>query len=137
MAAEIVGAIFGALSCICGTPTCNCIDQHRNFNDDVDELRRKLDSLTSQKQEIESRIQEAEARGGQMVRQQVQEWLKQAEKTNVKLQAFLEKAQGVKWYKRACLDRLVCRKINMVKNYLIKVVFLKALLLRGLQLMET
>ncbi|GKV50714.1 hypothetical protein SLEP1_g57413 [Rubroshorea leprosula] len=117
--AEIVGAIFGALSCICGTPTCNCIDQHRNFNDDVDELRRKLDSLTSQKQEIESRIQ-AEARGGQMVRQQVQEWLKQAEEINVKLRAFLEEVRGVKWYKRACLDRLVCRKINMVKEMLDK-----------------
>ncbi|GKV50707.1 hypothetical protein SLEP1_g57404 [Rubroshorea leprosula] len=118
--ADIVGAIFGALSCICGTPTCNCIDQHRKFNDDVDELRRKLDSLTSQKQEIESRIQEAEARGEQMVRQQVQEWLKQAEEMNVKLRAFLEKVQGVKWYKRACLDRLVCRKINMVKEMLDK-----------------
>ncbi|GLT27789.1 hypothetical protein SLA2020_027620 [Shorea laevis] len=118
--ADIVGEIFGALSCICGTPTCNCIDQHRNFNDDVDELRRKLDSLTSQKQEIESRIQEAEAHRGQMVRQQVQEWLKQAEEINVKLRAFLEKVQGVKWYKRACVDRLVCRKINMVKELLEK-----------------
>ncbi|GLT30859.1 hypothetical protein SLA2020_056420 [Shorea laevis] len=118
--AEIVGAIFGALGCICGTSTCNCIDQHRNFNDDVDELRRILDSLTSQKQDIESRIQEAEARGGQMVRQQVQEWLKQAEEIQVKLRAFSEKVQGVKWYKRACLDRLVCRKINMVKELLDK-----------------
>ncbi|GLU15770.1 hypothetical protein SLE2022_322380 [Rubroshorea leprosula] len=96
--AEIVGAIFGALSCICGTPTCNCIDQHRNFNDDVDDLRRKLDSLTSQKQEIESRIQEAEARGGQMVRQQVQEWLKQAEEINVKLRAFLEEEESLKLF---------------------------------------
>ncbi|GKV15097.1 hypothetical protein SLEP1_g25897 [Rubroshorea leprosula] len=127
--AEIVGAIFGALSCICGTPTCNCIDQHRNFNDDVDELRRKLDNLTSQKQDIESRIQEAEARRGQMVRQQVQEWLKQAEEINVKLQAFLEKVQGVKWYKRACLDRLVCRKINMVKEMLDKGSFPKGLVI--------
>ncbi|GKV15117.1 hypothetical protein SLEP1_g25917 [Rubroshorea leprosula] len=129
MAAEIVGAIFGALSCICGTPTCNCIDQHRNFNDDVDELRRKLNSLTSQKQEIESRIQEAEARGGQMVRQQVQEWLKQAEEIEVKQQAFLEKVQGVKWYKRACLDRLVCRKINMVKELLDKCSFPEGLVI--------
>ncbi|GLU15778.1 hypothetical protein SLE2022_322450 [Rubroshorea leprosula] len=120
MAAEIVRAIFGALNCICGTPTCNCIDQHRNFKDDVDELRRKLDSLTSQKQDIESRIQEAEAHEGQMVTQQVQEWLKQAEEINVKVRAFLEKVQGVKWYKRACLDRLVCRKIYMVKEMLDK-----------------
>ncbi|GKV15093.1 hypothetical protein SLEP1_g25893 [Rubroshorea leprosula] len=120
MAAEIVGAIFGALSCICGTPTCNCIDQHRNFNDDVDELGRKLDSLTSQKQDIESRTKEAEARGGQMVRQQVQEWLKQAEEINAKLRPFLARVQGVKWYKRACLDSLVCRKINMVKEMLDK-----------------
>ncbi|GKV15101.1 hypothetical protein SLEP1_g25902 [Rubroshorea leprosula] len=55
-----------------------------------------------------------------MVRQQVQEWLKQAEEINVKVRAFLEKMQGVKWYKRACLDRLVCGKINMVQEMLDK-----------------
>ncbi|GLU15301.1 hypothetical protein SLE2022_318030 [Rubroshorea leprosula] len=118
--ADMVGAIFGALSCICVTPTCNCIDQHRNFNDDVDELRRKLDSLTSQKQYIESRIQVAEARGGQMVGQQVQEWLKQAQEINVDVRAFLEDVQGVKWCKRACLDKRVCRKIDVVKDMLEK-----------------
>ncbi|GLU15398.1 hypothetical protein SLE2022_318930 [Rubroshorea leprosula] len=118
--ADIAGAIFSALSCICGTPTCNCMDQYRNFNDDVGELRRKLDSLTSQKQDIESRIQVAEARGGQMVRRQVQEWLKQVQDINVDVQAFLDKVQGVKWYKRACLDKLVCRKINVVKEMLEK-----------------
>ncbi|GKU91029.1 hypothetical protein SLEP1_g4958 [Rubroshorea leprosula] len=116
--ADIAGAIFSALSCICGTLNCNCIDQHRNFNDDVGELRRKLDSLTSRKQDIESRIQVAEACGGQMVGQQVQEWLKQAQEINVKVRAFLEKVQGVKWYKRACLDKRVCRKINVVKEML-------------------
>ncbi|GLT31955.1 hypothetical protein SLA2020_066540 [Shorea laevis] len=117
---DMVGAIFGALSCICGTPTCNCIDQHRNFNDDVDELRRKLNSLTSQKQYIESRIQVVEARGGQMVGQQVQEWLKQAQEINVDVRAFLEDVQGVKWCKRACLDKCVCRKIDVVKDMLEK-----------------
>ncbi|GLU15346.1 hypothetical protein SLE2022_318440 [Rubroshorea leprosula] len=118
--ADIVGAIFGALSCICGTPTCNCIDQYRNFNDDVSELRRKLDSLISQKQDIESRIEEAEARGGQTVRQQVQEWRKQAQEINVDVRAFLEKVQRVKWYKRVCLDNRVCRKINVVRDMLEK-----------------
>ncbi|GKV44704.1 hypothetical protein SLEP1_g51863 [Rubroshorea leprosula] len=127
--ADIVGAIFGALNCICGTPTCNCIDQYRNFNDDVDELRRKLDSLTSQKQDIESRIEEAEARGGRTVRQQVQEWRKQAQEINVDVRAFLEKVQGVKWYKRACLDKRVCRKINVVKEMLEKGSFTEGLVI--------
>ncbi|GLT70300.1 hypothetical protein SLA2020_423900 [Shorea laevis] len=114
--ADIVGAIFNALSCICGTPTCNCIDQYRNFNDDVGELRRELDTLTNRKQDIESRIEVAEARGGQMVRREVQDWLKQVQDINVDVQAFLEKVQGIKWYKRACLDKLVCRKINVVRK---------------------
>ncbi|GKU91010.1 hypothetical protein SLEP1_g4940 [Rubroshorea leprosula] len=118
--ADIAGAIFSALSCICGTPTCNCMDQYRNFNDDVGELRRKLDSLTSQKQDIESRIQVAESRRGQMVRRQVQEWLKQVQDINVDVQAFLDKVQGVRWYKRACLEKLVCRKINVVTEMLEK-----------------
>ncbi|GLT25835.1 hypothetical protein SLA2020_009380 [Shorea laevis] len=127
--ADIVGAIFGALSCICGTPTCNCIDQHRNFNDDVGELRRKLNTLTNRKQDIESRIQVAEAHGGQMVRREVQDWLEQVQDINVDVQAFLEKVQGVKWYKRACLDKLVCRKINVVKEMLEKGSFTEGLVI--------
>ncbi|GLU05989.1 hypothetical protein SLE2022_230590 [Rubroshorea leprosula] len=118
--ADIAGAIFSALSCICGTPTCNCIDQYRNFNDDVGELRRELDTLTNRKQDIESRIEVAEACGGQMVRREVQDWLKQVQDINVDVQAFLEKVQGIKWYKRACLDKLVCRKINVVRKMLEK-----------------
>ncbi|GLU05980.1 hypothetical protein SLE2022_230510 [Rubroshorea leprosula] len=118
--ADIVGAIFSALSCICGTPTCNCIDQYRNFNDDVGELRRKLDTLTNREQDIESRVQVAEARGGQMVRREVQDWLMQVQDVNVDVQAFLEKVQGIKCYKRACLDKLVCRKINVVREMLEK-----------------
>ncbi|GKV31709.1 hypothetical protein SLEP1_g40380 [Rubroshorea leprosula] len=118
--ADIAGAIFTALSCICGTPTCNCIDQYRNFNDDVGELRRELDTLTNRKQDIESRIEGAEARGGRIVRREVQDWLKQVQDINVDVQAFLEKVQGIKWYKRACLDKLVCRKINVVRKMIKK-----------------
>ncbi|GKV50802.1 hypothetical protein SLEP1_g57495 [Rubroshorea leprosula] len=118
--ADIAGAIFSALSCICGTPTGNCIDQHRNFNDDVGELRRKLNTLTNRKQDIESRIQVAEARGGQTVRREVQDWLKQVQDINVDVQAFLEKVQGVKWCKRACRDKRVCRKIDVVNDMLEK-----------------
>ncbi|GKU91004.1 hypothetical protein SLEP1_g4935 [Rubroshorea leprosula] len=118
--ADVVGAIFGALSCICGTPTCNCIDQYRNFNDDVGELRRILDTLTNRKQDIESRIEEAEACAGQMVRREVQDWPKQAQEINVDVRAFLEKVQGVKWYKRACLDKRVCRKIKVVADMIEK-----------------
>ncbi|GKV51524.1 hypothetical protein SLEP1_g58169 [Rubroshorea leprosula] len=118
--ADIVGAIFSALSCICGTPTCNCIDQYRNFNDDVGELRRKLDTLTNRKQDIESGIEVAEARRGQMVRREVQDWLKQVQDINVDVEAFLEKVQGIKCYKRACLDKLVCSKINVVREMLEK-----------------
>ncbi|GLU05973.1 hypothetical protein SLE2022_230450 [Rubroshorea leprosula] len=118
--AHIAGAIFSALSCICGTTTCNCIDQYRNFNDDVGELRRELDTLTNRKQDIESRIQAAEARGGQMVTREVQDWLRQVQDVNVDVQAFLEKVQGIKCYKRACLDRLVSRKIDLVREMLKK-----------------
>ncbi|GKV31688.1 hypothetical protein SLEP1_g40360 [Rubroshorea leprosula] len=118
--ADIVGAIFTALSCICGTPTCNCIDQYRNFDHDVGKLRRELDTLTNRKQDIESGIEVAEARRGQMVRREVQDWLKQVQDINVDVQAFLEKVQGIKCYKRACLYKLVCRKINVVREMLEK-----------------
>ncbi|GLT47445.1 hypothetical protein SLA2020_211430 [Shorea laevis] len=118
--ADIAGAIISALSCICGTPTSNCIDQYRNFNDDVDELRGDLDTLTNRKQDIESRIEVAKARRGQMVRREVQDWLKQVQDINVDVQAFLDKVQGIKWYQRACLDKLVCRKIDVVRKMLEK-----------------
>ncbi|GLT49051.1 hypothetical protein SLA2020_226340 [Shorea laevis] len=127
--ADIAGAIFSALSCICGTPTCNCIDQYRNFNDDVGELRRELDTLTNRKQDIESRIEVAEARGGQMVRREVQDWLKQVQDINVDVHAFVEKVQGIKWYKRACVNKLVCRKINVVREMLEKGSFPESLVI--------
>ncbi|GLT25293.1 hypothetical protein SLA2020_004310 [Shorea laevis] len=114
--ADIAGVIVSSLTCICSTPTCNCIDQYRNFNDDVVELRRKLETLIGRKQDIESTIQVAEARGGQMVKQEVQEWLKHAQDIYGDVQAILEKAQKVKWYKRACLGKLVARKINVVEK---------------------
>ncbi|GKV16391.1 hypothetical protein SLEP1_g27042 [Rubroshorea leprosula] len=125
--AEIVGVIVGALSFICGTPTCNFIDQYQNFNDNVGELRRILDTLTSQKRDIESIIEQAEARGGQTVRQQVQVWRKQAQEINVDVRAFLEKVQGVKWYKRVCLDKRVCRKIKVVADMIEKGSFTEGL----------
>ncbi|GKV31702.1 hypothetical protein SLEP1_g40373 [Rubroshorea leprosula] len=118
--ADIAGAIISALSCICGTPICNCIDQYRSFNDDVGELRRELDTLTKRKEDIESRIEVGEACGGEMVRREVKDWLKQVQDINVDVHAFLEEVQGIKWYERACLDKLVCRKIDVVREMLEK-----------------
>ncbi|GLU15343.1 hypothetical protein SLE2022_318410 [Rubroshorea leprosula] len=112
--ADIVGAIFGALSFICGTPICNYIDQYQNFHDDVAKLKRDLGSLMGKKEDIESRIEGA--RGGQTVRHEVQIWREQAEEINVDVKAILKKVQGAKWYKRVSLDKCVCRKINVVKE---------------------
>ncbi|GKV48608.1 hypothetical protein SLEP1_g55405 [Rubroshorea leprosula] len=110
MAAEIVGAILGALSCFGGT-TYTYIVRYRNFKDDVDELKNKLECLTNlqdrlqrqtgENEEINSKIQEMEPR------KRLQE-------------EYLEKVRGVKWYKRAylCLDPRIHRKITMAKELL-------------------
>ncbi|GLU15193.1 hypothetical protein SLE2022_317040 [Rubroshorea leprosula] len=111
--ADIVSAVINVVSCICNAPTCNYIDSHINFDDDVEELRRNLADLNNRKQDIESRM--LEVRLGQVVRQEVQGWNQNVQTINVEVQALLEKVHRAKWYKRARLGKLVRRKIDVVK----------------------
>ncbi|GLT35763.1 hypothetical protein SLA2020_101900 [Shorea laevis] len=111
--ADIVSAVINVVSCICNAPTCNYIDSHINFDDDVEELRRNLGDLNNRKQDIESRM--LEVRLGQVVRQEVQGWNQNVQTINVEVQALLEKVHRAKWYKHARLGKLVRRKIDVVK----------------------
>ncbi|GLT51639.1 hypothetical protein SLA2020_250360 [Shorea laevis] len=108
MAVEIIGVIFGGLSCICGTATYTGIERYRNFNDDVKKLKRKLEDLTLKKGEIESRIQTAAA----------YRWLKEEPTISGPAQEYYKKVQGVEWYKRACffLDPRLRKKIEEVEE---------------------
>ncbi|GLU15317.1 hypothetical protein SLE2022_318170 [Rubroshorea leprosula] len=111
--ADIVGALLEIVKCI-ATPSCNYVDHYKNFDDDVNELRGKLGDLNRRKQDIESRIQ-AEARAGQMVKEEVQGWIQHVQTINEDVQAILEKAHTVKWRRKACLGKHVRRKIDVVK----------------------
>ncbi|GKU91030.1 hypothetical protein SLEP1_g4959 [Rubroshorea leprosula] len=111
--ADLVGAFLEIVKCI-ATPTCNYVDHYKNFDDDVNELRGKLGDLNRRKQDIESGIQ-AEARAGQMVKEEVQGWIQHVQTINEDVQTILEKAQRVKWCRKACLGKHVRRKIDVVK----------------------
>ncbi|GLU15381.1 hypothetical protein SLE2022_318780 [Rubroshorea leprosula] len=111
--ADLVGALLEIVNCI-ATPTCNYVDHYKNFDDDVNELRGKLGDLNRRKQDIESRIQ-AEARAGQMVKEEVLGWIQHVQTINEDVQTILEKAQSVKWCRKACLGKHVRRKIDVVK----------------------
>ncbi|GLT51628.1 hypothetical protein SLA2020_250260 [Shorea laevis] len=111
--ADYVGALLEIVNCI-ATPTCNYVDHYKNFDDDVNDLRGKLGDLNRRKQDIEARIQ-VEARAGQMVKEEVQGWIQHVQTINEDVQTILDKAQRVKWHRKACLGKHVRRKIDVVK----------------------
>ncbi|GLU15316.1 hypothetical protein SLE2022_318160 [Rubroshorea leprosula] len=112
--ADFVGPLLEIVKCF-AIPTCNYIDHYKNFDEDVNKLRAKLEDLNRRKQDIESTIQ-AEAHAEQMVREEVRGWIQRAQTINDEFQAILEKAQRVKWYRKACLGKHVRRKFDEVKE---------------------
>ncbi|GLT25276.1 hypothetical protein SLA2020_004140 [Shorea laevis] len=112
--ADIVGPLLEIVNCF-ATPTCNYVDHYKNFDEDVNKLRAKLEDLKRRKRDIESTIH-AEAHVEQMVREEVKGWIQCVQAINDEVQAILDKAQRVKWYRKACLGKLVCRKFHEVKE---------------------
>ncbi|GKV48625.1 hypothetical protein SLEP1_g55423 [Rubroshorea leprosula] len=112
--ADVVGPLLEIVNCF-ATPTCNYVNHYKNFDEDVNKLRAKLEDLNRRKSDIESTIQ-AEARAGEMVKEEVQGWIQRAQTINDEVQAILDKAQRVKWYRKACLGKHVRRKFDEVKE---------------------
>ncbi|GLU15037.1 hypothetical protein SLE2022_315670 [Rubroshorea leprosula] len=96
-------------------PIRNYVSHYKNFDEDVNNLRAKLEYLNRRKRNIESTIQ-AEARAEGMVKERVKGWIQDVQTINDEVQAILEEAQRVKWYRKACLGKRVHRKFYEVEK---------------------
>ncbi|XVF12288.1 hypothetical protein REPUB_Repub08aG0102800 [Reevesia pubescens] len=98
-----------------GAPICNYLDIHRKLEANVNILRRKLNDLNIRKQDVESR-REAELRCKKVVKKEVEKWLEDVEKINNEMQTIEEMFHTVSYFSRARLGKLVCRKIEEVRE---------------------
>ncbi|GLU15732.1 hypothetical protein SLE2022_322010 [Rubroshorea leprosula] len=111
---ELAEPIMELVKCL-GRSTCIYLGYHLNFDEAVSDLRRELQVLISRKEDVNLSIQ-CEAAWGKEVKHEVQGWLKLVQETNNEVQAIQEKIQRVKWYSKGRLEKLVCKKIEVVKR---------------------
>ncbi|GKV45549.1 hypothetical protein SLEP1_g52618 [Rubroshorea leprosula] len=100
------------IKCI-ATPTCRCVDYHRKFKLDVEDLKSKLRDLNSRKKDVETQLQ-AEVCSQKQVKQQVEDWLQDAQRINVEIQQVEQRVDNASFLSRARLGKLVREKINAV-----------------------
>ncbi|GLT83891.1 hypothetical protein SLE2022_021560 [Rubroshorea leprosula] len=110
--ADIARLILDVIKCI-ATPTCRCVDYHRKFKQDVEDLKSKLRDLNSKKMDVETQLQ-AEVRSQKQVKQQVEDWLQDVLRINAEIQQVEQRVDNASFLSRARLGKLVREKINAV-----------------------
>ncbi|XP_022717688.1 probable disease resistance protein At5g63020 [Durio zibethinus] len=111
---EFLGPIFQVIRCFGGS-TCKYIDQHRQLEENVNDLRRKVDELNIRKQDLELR-KEAEIRCRKVVKKEVEKQFEEVERINTEMERFEKKFHAVSYLLRGRLAKSVCRKIEEVKE---------------------
>ncbi|OMP04587.1 Disease resistance protein [Corchorus olitorius] len=96
-------------------PTCTYLHHHRKLEANVNHLKTRLNKLNARKQDVESRI-EAEIRRRKVVKKEVETWLQDVQRMDSEMQEIEEKLLSVSYFSRARLGKLVCRRINEVKE---------------------
>ncbi|GKV49047.1 hypothetical protein SLEP1_g55819 [Rubroshorea leprosula] len=111
----ILEPIMEFVKCL-GRSSCTYLDYHLNFDEAVSNLRREWGALNSRKDDINLQVQTDVLPLGKEVKHEVQSWLDHVQEINNEVQAIQGKIQKVKWYSRGRVGRLVCKKIEVVKN---------------------
>ncbi|GLU15717.1 hypothetical protein SLE2022_321860 [Rubroshorea leprosula] len=111
----ILEPIMDLVKCL-GSLSCTYLDYHLNFDEAVSNLRREWGALNSRKDDINFQVQTEVLPLGKEVKHEVQSWLDHVQEINNEVQAIEGKIQKVKWYSRGRVGRLVCKKIEVVKN---------------------
>ncbi|GLT50393.1 hypothetical protein SLA2020_238800 [Shorea laevis] len=93
----------------------NYVDHHRKLEEDLNELRSECQVLKRRKIDVKSRIQ-AEVHSRLVVTQEVRGWLKDVRKIEKDIKDVEERAHRVSYFQRASLDRLVRKKVEVVKR---------------------
>ncbi|GMJ10043.1 hypothetical protein HRI_004673500 [Hibiscus trionum] len=111
---ELVGPIFDVLKCL-GDPTCRYIDHHRKLEERKNDLQGRLDQLNAIKRDVEQRIK-AELRRGKRSREEVEQWLLDAQAINGQMQDIDERMQNVSCFSRARLGKRVAQMVEQVEE---------------------
>ncbi|GLU15199.1 hypothetical protein SLE2022_317100 [Rubroshorea leprosula] len=109
---------------------------HRKLEEDMSDLRSEFQVLKRQKIDVNSRIQ-AEVHWGQLVKEEVQGWLQDAQKINDDMQVVEEMVCRVSYFSRACLVNLFVKKLKWLRECKRGAASLKAFQLIELQLLES
>ncbi|GLU15757.1 hypothetical protein SLE2022_322250 [Rubroshorea leprosula] len=107
--------IMELVKCL-GRSACTYLDYHLNFDEAVSDLRREWGALNSRMEDINLKVQTEVLPLGKEVKHEVQSWLDHVQEINNEVQAIQGKIQKVKWYSRGRVGKLVCKKIEVVKN---------------------
>ncbi|GLT83868.1 hypothetical protein SLE2022_021350 [Rubroshorea leprosula] len=114
--ADIATLILEIIKCM-ATPTCRCVDYHRKFKQDVEDLKSKVRDLNSRKKDVETQL-DAEVCLQKQVKQQVEDWLQDVQRINVEIQKVERRVDNASFLSRARLGKLVREKINAVDTIL-------------------
>ncbi|GKV50334.1 hypothetical protein SLEP1_g57042 [Rubroshorea leprosula] len=110
--AEIATLILEFIKCV-APPTRSCVDNHRKFKENAEDLRNKLRILEARKEDVETRLQD-EVCSEKQAKKEVVVWLQDVEKINAEIQDVLKRVHGTSYFSRARLGKLAREKINVL-----------------------
>ncbi|GKV45561.1 hypothetical protein SLEP1_g52630 [Rubroshorea leprosula] len=108
--ADIASLILEIIKCI-ATPTCRCVDYHRKFKQDVEDLRKKLGILNAIKNDVETQLQ-AEVSLKRQCKKEVEEWLQDVRNINSEIEDVERRVHNASYLSRARIGKLVREKIK-------------------------
>ncbi|GLU15344.1 hypothetical protein SLE2022_318420 [Rubroshorea leprosula] len=101
---------------------------HRKLEEDLNEFRNEFQVLKRREVDINSRIQ-TEVHPWQVVKEEVRGWLEDVQKIEEDIQDVEERVRRVPYFQRACLDKLVREKIEVVRGIQERYIFNEALVI--------
>ncbi|GKV50321.1 hypothetical protein SLEP1_g57031 [Rubroshorea leprosula] len=110
--AEIATLILEIIKCV-APPTRSCVDNHRKFKENVEDLKNKLRILEGRKEDVETRLQD-EVCSEKQAKNEVVLWLQDVKKVNAEIQDVLKRVHSASYFSRARLGKLAREKIDVL-----------------------
>ncbi|TYI96080.1 hypothetical protein E1A91_D01G045000v1 [Gossypium mustelinum] len=124
---DLLGPIFYVLNCL-RDPTCTYIDQHRNLEERMNDLRARVEQLNATKRDVGLRIKE-ELRWGRLLREEVEKWILDVQTINDTMREINERMQNVSCFSRASLGKRVSQTVEQVDKIIERGKFTEALVI--------
>ncbi|GKV45562.1 hypothetical protein SLEP1_g52631 [Rubroshorea leprosula] len=110
--AEIATLIFEFIKCV-APPTRSCVDNHRKFKENAEDLRNKWRILEGRKEDLETRLQD-EVCSEKQAKKEVVVWLQDIKKINAEIQDVLKRVHSASYFSQARLGKLAREKIDVL-----------------------